>query len=293
MTVNLVFFNQNFKYGGVSEESYLFSPEALQESSIFSVRSTESKMRIVAHRGDSDDAPENTIPALEQAVENGYTTAECDVSWTKDDVPVLLHDNTINRTARKSNGMRFFTNRKVASYTFDQLQNFDFGSWFSGRFKGTKIPSLQEALDYAKENNLELYLDLKNNVDVDDDKIATLVSMVRDSGMEDSVSWISFNAKTLQKIATAMPDARLGYLSKKPITDQTIETLNSLKNDTNDVFLDIKHTELDEKGIAKLNQAGFYYEAWTVDDNREAMELAKYGCRGITTNKLHGITLSN
>ena len=270
----------------LNNETYLYSREALRESSIFSASDKNSDMRIIAHRGDSDDAPENTIPALEYAVENGYLTAECDVSWTKDDVPVLLHDSTINRTARNSNGMRFIIPRKVASYEFQQLQKYDFGSWFNAKFKDTKIPSLKEALSYAKDNNLELYLDLKNNVNLDNDKVETLVSLVKESGMEESVSWISFNSDTLKKIATILPNARLGYLSKNKITDKTIDVLKSLKNDTNDVFLDIKHTEITDNGLAKLDEAGFYYEAWTVDNPNKAELLAKKGCKGITTNKI-------
>ena len=59
------------------------------------------------------------------------------------------------------------------------------------------------------------------------------------------------------------------------------------RNDTNDVFLDIKYTSVTENGVAKLNEAGFYYEAWTVDNINEAEKLVQLGCRGITTNKLH------
>ena len=280
-------YKHTYSYGSpLAGQTYLYSPEALQEASIFAAQENDNDdFRIIAHRGDSDDAPENTIPALEYAVENGYLTAECDIGWTRDGVPVLIHDNTINRTGRKPSGLQFFVPRKVSSYTYNQLQIFDFGRWFDSDFKGTKIPSLQEVLEFAQENDLELYLDLKDNLD--DEKIETLIQLVKDSDMEDKVTWISFNSKNLEKIAEQLPSARLGFLVEDKITDKTIDVLRKLKTESNDVFLDIKYSKITPSGLAKLEEAGFYYEAWTVDSLAAAESLARDGCKGITTNKLH------
>ena len=78
-------------------------------------------VRAVNHRGFNKVAPENTISAYRLSKENGFLFVECDVSFTSDNVPVLLHDDTINRT---SNGKG-----KVSNWTFEALRQLDFGSW--------------------------------------------------------------------------------------------------------------------------------------------------------------------
>lgn len=92
-----------------------------------------------AHRGDSKSAPENTLPAFASAVRKGAHQIEFDVKLSKDGFLVLMHDGTVDRT---TNGKG-----KVADLTFQELCSLDAGSWFSPRFEGTRIPTLQEALE--------------------------------------------------------------------------------------------------------------------------------------------------
>jgi glycerophosphoryl diester phosphodiesterase len=92
-----------------------------------------------AHRGDCKSAPENTLPAFASAVRKGAHQIEFDVKLSKDGFLVVMHDATVDRT---TNGKG-----RVADLTFQELRSLDAGSWFSSRFKGTRIPTLQEALD--------------------------------------------------------------------------------------------------------------------------------------------------
>ena len=151
----------------------------------------EFKPTIIAHRGDSISAPENTIPAFIAAAENGFGTAECDIEWTKDNIPVLLHDSTINRTARQEDGSKLYWPRKCSNYTFEELQEFDFGIWKGEEFKGTKIPSFEQLLDCAKDYNLNLYVELKKTADFDEEKAKILVDLVKEAGLEENITWIS------------------------------------------------------------------------------------------------------
>lgn len=247
---------------------------------------SDDDMAVIAHRGYSEVAPENTIPAFIAAAENGYDTIECDVSWTKDSVPVILHDDTINRTARKENGWGFFFKRKCSDYTYEQLLQYDFGVWKGKEFKGTKIPSFDEVLECGKEYDLNLYIELKETDDFDEEKAKILVDAVKDAGLEDKVTWISFNDDYLKTISDIMPECRLGYLSKKKPTEKTIEILDSLKTEDNDVFLDVKASKVTEKSAALLDDAGFDFEAWTVDKSSSLDDLYSYDCKGITTNSL-------
>ena len=245
-----------------------------------------NQVKVIAHRGYTETAPENTIPAFVAAAENGYSTVECDIEWTKDGVPVILHDATINRTARKENGWRLFFPRKCSDMTYDKLLEYDFGSWYSNDFKGTKIPSFDELLSCASDNDLNLYVELKETTDFNDEKAQALVDAVKNAGLEDKITWISFNEDYLKTMAKAMPEARLGYLSKKEVDENTIETLKNLQTGKNEVFLDLKSSRISKTSSKILEDSGFNFEVWTVDSSDEIKELAEYDCKGITTNKI-------
>ncbi|MGL4971324.1 MAG: glycerophosphodiester phosphodiesterase family protein, partial [Cetobacterium sp.] len=108
-------------------------------------------MYILAHRGASGTAPENTIAAFKKAIIDGCDGFEFDVQQTKDGKLVVFHDWTLERT---SNGKGY-----VREHTLDELKELDAGSWFGEEFKGEKIPTLEETLDLIPDNmliNIEL-----------------------------------------------------------------------------------------------------------------------------------------
>ena len=263
------------------EESSFNEENIKEEENDFS-----SGMTVIAHRGYSDIAPENTIPAFIAAAEAGYTTVECDIEWTKDGVPVLLHDKNINRTARTQSGWKYLFPRKCSSYTYDELLKLDFGSWKDEKYKGTKIPSFNDLLDCAKEYGLNVYVELKQNTVFDKEKAQMLTQAVKEAGLEDNITWISFDASYLKMISEYMPEARLGFLSSKEVSEKTISVLQDLKNDENEVFLDISSSKTNKKSDAMLDEAGFPFEIWTVNDNSRLQEFYEYECSGITTDKL-------
>ena len=98
--------------------------------------------RIVAHRGNSSVAPENTLAAIQSAIDVGADMVEIDVYPTKDGEIVLLHDGTLDRTTNGTGS--------VSNYTLAELKELDAGSWKSLRYRGEKIP-LREALELAKD----------------------------------------------------------------------------------------------------------------------------------------------
>ena len=245
-----------------------------------------SGMNVIAHRGYSDVAPENTIPAFIAAAEAGYTTVECDIEWTKDGVPVLLHDKNINRTARTQGGWKYLLPRKCSSYTYDELLKFDFGSWKDEKYKGTKIPSFNDLLDCAKEYGLNVYVELKQNGAFDEEKAQILTQAVKEAGLEDNITWISFDANYLKMISEYMPEARLGFLSSKEVSGKTISVLQDLKTEENEVFLDVSSSKMNKNADSMLDEAGFPFEVWTVNDNSRLQEFYEYECSGITTDKL-------
>ena len=112
-----------------------------------------------AHRGVSNEYPENTLSALRAAVRLGYGMIEVDTKFTADNRCVLLHDRTLNRTARFADGSTLPDNSAVCDWSFDQLRSLDFGLWKDDRFAGERIPSLEEALSVALESGIPLKFD--------------------------------------------------------------------------------------------------------------------------------------
>ena len=114
-----------------------------------------------AHRGVSSEFPENTMPAFEAAVAQGYGYIELDPSVTKDGQIVLLHDRTLNRTARHPDGSKLADEVRLRDVTYAEASQYDYGLWMGEQFRGTKLPLLSQVLAFARENNIPLKLDGK------------------------------------------------------------------------------------------------------------------------------------
>src|SRR5690349_72727 len=116
----------------------------------------------VAHRGYSTVAPENTLPAFAAAVRAGATVVEFDVRATRDGVPVVIHDRTVNRT---TNGAG-----RIWDLTYDEVAALDAGSWFGAGFTGLRVPSLAETLDLLAPAPVELLVEIKPPATLDEVK---------------------------------------------------------------------------------------------------------------------------
>ena len=230
----------------------------------------------VAHRGYSTSAPENTLPAYVLAKEMGYFYAECDVVFTKDGVPVLLHDSTIDRTSNGSG--------KVKELTYAELLEYDFGSWKNQKYAGTKIPTFEEFIALCKELGMHPYIELKDGEDFTQERVNMLVQIVEKYGMIDNCTWISFNANFLKYVKNADNTARLGYVSSA-LTQTVINTAKGLRLETNEVFLDISYTVINESNVLLAAANGFAIETWTVDSEANLKKLPMY-ISGITSNVL-------
>ncbi len=114
-----------------------------------------------AHRGVSTENPENTMPSVLAAIEQGFGIIELDVSATRDTQFVLMHDDTINRTARLKNGDTLPEPAAIYDMTYEEASEYDYGLWFSRKFRGVKLPLFRDILDVALKNNVKLKIDNK------------------------------------------------------------------------------------------------------------------------------------
>lgn len=143
----------------------------------------------VAHRGLESVAPENTLPAFRAAASAGFNWVECDVRFTSDNIPVICHDTSIDRT---SNGTG-----NVAAMTLAQLRQYDFGSWKSAEFTGTPIPTLENLLNTCSQLRLNLVIDFSNTGTPSRTRISYIISLIKASGMSGRVMFLTVAAADL------------------------------------------------------------------------------------------------
>lgn len=242
-----------------------------------------NRILVIAHRGDNKVAPENTLPAFQSAVDVGCDLVELDYVHTKDGVPLVIHDETLDRTtdARKLWGGRKIP---VVSKTLAELAPLDAGSWFSPRFRGTRLPTLDQSLDVIQNGSVTL-------IERKEGDAKTCVELLRKKGLIDKVVVQAFDWDYLRGVHELAPEITLGALGHDELTDDKIAAVQK----TGAAVVGWQQVELTAEGIARLHAAGYRVWAWTVDDLDRAKELAAAGIDGIITDlpaKVKSLNLS-
>lgn len=230
----------------------------------------------VNHRGYSTVAPENTLPAYKLSKQMGFNYVEADVCFTSDGVPVLLHDPSINRTSNGS-GM-------IYNLTFEEVRTYDFGSWKSSEYAGTKIPSLAEFLQLCKDIMLNPWIELKQNSNYSQAQIESIVDMVNAYGLRKNVTYISFTKSFLTYVKNYDDEAPLVYLNTTPSTSD-ISDCNDLKTTKNKVAYGTNYTNLTDAICEAYAAAKIPISVWTVDSGSDLMGLNPYVSM-VTSNSL-------
>ncbi|XP_056125756.1 glycerophosphodiester phosphodiesterase 1 [Rhinichthys klamathensis goyatoka] len=161
-------------------------------------RASPSGVSAVAHRGGGHDAPENTIAAIRTASENGATGVELDLEFTADGVPILMHDDTVDRTTNGSGPLN--------KLLFSELRKLDAAAKhrFSERFRGEKVPTLQEAVEECIKHQLTVYFDVKGHPD---EAAAALKELFRKYPVLYNTSIVcSFEPKVIYRMRQADPN---------------------------------------------------------------------------------------
>ncbi len=161
-----------------------------------------------AHRGVSTEAPENTMSAFRCAAAQGYAYIEVDPNVTADGKIVLLHDETINRTARMPDGTPMLTEIPIGTIDYAKACEYDFGIGFSPKFAGEKIPLLRDVLAFAEKNSLRVKIANKFERFSDDAK-ETMFTEIAQSGA--SVAFTCATLETAISLADRFPDAEIHF----------------------------------------------------------------------------------
>lgn len=230
--------------------------------------------RLVSHRGYNETAPENTMSAFQKSYEYGYKYVETDVTFTADDVPVLLHDDSIDRTSNGSG--------KIGSLTYEYVRTLDFGSWKSEEYAGEKIPSFDEFMAFCSTHDIHPYVELKSNIT--QNRVYELLNIVDKYNMRDKTSWVSFSIEYLQYMKNADPKAELG-LNTVDVNDNTYNMVQSLKTSENTPFLSISTSCLNNALVQRCKSENIPIGVWVCDTRNEVFELDPY-IAIVTTNQV-------
>lgn len=240
---------------------------------------TVQAVEIIAHRGASHDAPENTLAAFKLGWKQNADAVELDIWLTKDGRIICLHDDNTKRIAG--------VDKAVAAQTLAELRALDAGSWKGREWKGEKLPTLDEVLAIIPEGK-RLVIEIKCGPEV----LPELERVIQTSGKKPSqLVLIGFGYETMVQSKLRFPQVPVFYLHSYKKDKQTgqLPNLDELIRQAKAARLDglNLHYEwpIDAAFVQKVKAAGLKLYVWTVDDDAVARKLAEAGVDGITTNR--------
>jgi len=226
-------------------------------------------MKILGHRGYSAKYPENTMEAFIKAYEAGFDGVETDVHLTQDGEMVLIHDEKINRT---SNGKGY-----VQDHTLAKLRQYDF------KYKGVgyhPIPTLRELLEFIKDKDFYINIELKTDVIHYEGLEEKVVSLVKELGVEKKIYYSSFYLPSLLKIKQLDQQAYIGYLMEYSYTKKYKELLqHKIK------AFHPRYNYLNEERVLELKRNNIQIATWTVPNLKEYKRLKELGVDILITNE--------
>lgn len=236
---------------------------------------------IVAHRGASYDAPENTLAAFRLAWEKNADVIEGDFYLTADGRIVCHHDATTEKTAD--------TNLVIANSTLEELQKLDVGSWKDPEYQGERIPTLEEVLATVPDGK-RILIEVKCGPEITE-ALKTIIDECDLS--DDQIAIIAFDDRVVASCKEAMPHIKAFWLTSfkedetngrfTPSINQILDTLKRCKADGLDCKANLQ--VLSSDFVAKLRSEGFEFHCWTVNDPALANDLKSLGVDSITTDR--------
>lgn len=236
-------------------------------------------VEIIAHRGASHDAPENTVAAAKLAWEQDADAVEVDIHLTKDKRIIVIHDYDTKRVAS--------VDRKVSEQTFAELRQLDAGSWKDAKWAGEKLPSLEEVIATVPAGK-KLVIEIKSGVDT----VEVLANTIQGSPKRGQFVVIAFSFDVAREAKKRLSDLPVYWLwgfserEKKEYGDPSLGDLITKAERAGLDGLDLNHRgPLTKEFVADVGRAEMEVIVYTVDDPEAAKELVEMGVAGITTNR--------
>ncbi|WP_043674988.1 glycerophosphodiester phosphodiesterase [Streptomyces xylophagus] len=244
---------------------------------------------VVAHRGASAYAPENTLASIDKAARLGFQWVENDVQRTKDGELVVIHDDSLKRTTDVA---KVFPDRapwKVKDFTAAEIARLDAGSWFGAAYTGTRVPTLTQYMREVEHNHQSLLLEIKNpelypGIEQQTLKLLGNEGWLDEGHLDDRLIVQSFSADSIRIVHDLKPGIRTGFLGTPPVSAlheyaAFADLINPSYGSISTSYVSAVH------GFTGPHGGPMEVYAWTVDDAPTAWTVAGYGVDGLITNK--------
>ena len=226
--------------------------------------------KIIGHRGAAAYAPENTLAAIHTAADMGCSWVELDVKLTKDSIPVIFHDESLQRITG--------ADIKMIDITYKELQDLEAGDWFGESFSGEPIPTLEEALDAIIERDLGFNCEIKpcpsREVETTEAALDMLATYWDD---HNRLLLSSFQIQSLEVAKDMAPEWARGYLLDKDIPDNWIDIAKHIEPST----INVNGNEVTEEQIEDLKTYNKPLLAYTINEEDRAEWLFDRGIKAI------------
>lgn len=237
-----------------------------------SLRAPGEPAFVAAHRGDRATAPENTLPAVEAASRAGFEFLEIDVRLSADRVPVLMHDETVDRTTDGTGA--------IDELTLAQLRALDAGSWFDPAFAGTPIPTFAEFAAVFAGSRQKALIELKGHWTRAD--LRTVVDAIYLRGVQNRVVFASFSLKTLASLTEVAP-AIPRVVIKSGLPEDPVALLQRFGAIA--LVTTVDALEADATAVERMHAAGLGVLVYTLNTQRRWSEALTLGVDGIITDR--------
>lgn len=241
----------------------------------------------IAHRGYSGVAPENTLVAVQRAIDAGADMVEIDVQMSADGEIVVMHDTSLTRTtdAETRYPTRVTSNWSVDAFTLDEMMALDAGSWYAPEFAGEPVPSLRQVLDLLADNS-GLLLEVKSP-----DRYPGIEMKIAED--LEAAGWVvnesatqvlvvqSFDWESMRTYANLHRDVRIGLLGNPPDSEEVWADVATFADDINP-----GHGNVDQALVDAVHARGFGINPYTVNDEARMRELIALGVDGIITDQV-------
>jgi glycerophosphoryl diester phosphodiesterase len=240
---------------------------------------------IIGHRGASAVAPENTMGAFRKAIEVGADGIEFDVRLSRDGVPVVIHDETLQRTGLRSD--------YVSCLSAEELQQVNVGKWFGNRRNSTEylnetVPTLRQLLDYSSSVNAVLYLELKCRREEASQVASITCDFLANYQIAEQVIIECFDLPVIQEVKRLAPHLKTAALFQPRISRPHLwSSSRSLIDEAHAVGADeiaLHHKLADDRTIESARSAGMKVVVWTVDNPAWVARAKKLGIDALITN---------
>lgn len=225
---------------------------------------------VVAHRGDSSVAPENTMAAVTSAVEGGSDFFEIDIDFTADGEIVAIHDDTVDRTTDGTGAIR--------EMTYPEVSELDTGSWFDPAYSHSDMPLLDEVFEYMSQTGAQVVLEYKSTWEPED--VAMSTALIEEYGVEDQIIAQSFDLTTMSSLQQELPEVPRMVLGD--ITEDAIgiaEELGAVGYNP-----PVAQVLENPDWVQEANDAGLATFVWTANDSADWASLISLGVEGVITD---------